>query len=251
MNIKLNGGGSSALFSQFMWRLPNVAGIEVDKIYLSASEGVGFDYIFDQYYDDSFIDIACSYYGTYASDDRVKLPDGRIALGSIENHPTFNSLKKACSKINIKKNIIEIVDKFSAQFTPNTLGVHVRTADMNIIHPEYGVFTTNDYINRIKDIKDTETIDTIFVASDNNGSIDMIRNVFGNVLSYDCVLREATENFKDDSMHSMNMHNPILWEEAFIEMLLLSRCSQLLCRVSNLANASILFSNSLTKIHRL
>jgi hypothetical protein len=42
-----------------------------------------------------------------------------------------------------------------------------------------------------------------------------------------------------------------LWVEAFIEMLLLSKCGTLICRSSNVNNASIIYSNTLKKIIRI
>jgi hypothetical protein len=207
--------------------------------------------VFDQYCDDTFETVECQNYGCFTGDKYKELSQGRFGLGDIEKYESFARLKEICSKINIKKKITDVLDSYSPVVNGKTLGVHVRTSDMNLVHPEYGNFTTSDYIMKIHEIIRIENINNIFVASDNEESIELISKEFKNVVSYPCKFREKKEVFYNDHMHVENFHNPLLWEEAFIEMLLLSRCGQLLCRVSNLANASILFSNTLTKIHRL
>jgi hypothetical protein len=208
-------------------------------------KGNPFDWIFDQWKDDSFVDFHCYTPGTYSKVDT-------IGLGPIEKSPLFPKMQDVRRLVKVKSYITDKVDKFySENMTSKTLSVHVRTADMNLYHPEFGVFGTDDYIAKIGEILQTEDIDRIFVASDNMESIDRIGKVFGNVVYYDCRFREKKEVFKDDSMHVKNFTNPLLWEEAFVEMLLLGKGCQFLCRVSNLANAAIIFSDTITKVHRL
>jgi hypothetical protein len=237
-------------FSQFMIMLPNALQFDnIDNLYFevlyptkSAVRKGDFNSVFDQYCDDTFIPVICTYYGNYTN-DKIE------GLGPIEKGKDFEKLKLICSKIRFKKDLIDYVNAFAEKNINNSLGVHVRTGDMNFYVPEYGIYHTSDYIARIKDILAQESLYNIFIASDNEESIEKISQEFPQATYVDELIRERYEGFETPIAHQPYI--PRIWEEGFKEMLLLSRCSQLLCRISNVANSSLLFSNTITKVHRL
>ena len=252
MNVKLNAFReppvAGGVFSRFMWLLPNALPYkDVENIYLNPldfywikSRANTFDWVFDQYYDDTFIEVECINMGTYTKRG--------MGYGAMEDAADLHQLKQLCSVLKFKREIADIVDKYSEFMQGDCLGVHLRVGDMNVGHPEFGVYTTQDFINRINTLKPKK----IFLASDNYVSIEMVKHsVDCPVLYMDSFQREDTDDFEYAHVSVNHIDTPRHWQEAFIDTLLLSKCSEMLCRVSNIPNAAQLFSQTLKKIHRL
>jgi len=247
MNLKLHFYHPicPGIFARFLRIIRCGLPYDIDNIYIDSKNNVmkenPFDWIFDQYYDDSFIQGDEIYNGLYNPSE----------LGVIERSDDFGKLKLICSKIKIQKNILDWVENNSQEINENCLGVHIRLGDMNHHHPQHGVFYNNDYINKINKIINTENINKIFVASDNDESLNILRSHFGHQMIFSPnMIRGKKSNFDESPMHT-NLQNKIFWEEAIKEVLLLSKCNQFLCRISSLADTSIIFSKTFTKIHRL
>lgn len=249
MNIKLNyyNTGDIGIFSRLMRMISNAIPYDVDKINFTSDNGNEnpYNWIFDQENDDSYTNIECKYFGSFVP---KHTPSG---LGKIEESENFDKLKLLISKIKIKKHILDWVKINSSNFGENCLSVHVRLGDMNLHHPQFGIATINDYVQKIKEVIDNNNIDKIFVASDNDESLEILQKHFPTqILFIPNMIRSKISNFSVSPIH-INLNNPTYWEESLKECLLLSKGNQLLCRVSNLANASIIFSDSTTKIYRI
>ena len=65
------------------------------------------------------------------------------------------------------------------------------------------------------------------------------------------MLRGVSEVEDTGHLQAENLSTKKLWEEAFLDMMLLSKCSQLVCRTSNVVNASILFSDTIQSVIRI
>jgi len=236
MNIKLNLHiVPGSIFSKFMQMLPNALPYDVDRIYFNVDDGRidgnPFDWVMEQSYDETFLNVECPYRGSYTK-------HGVDGLGPLEESKDFDKMKQICSKIKLNIN-----DGDGCE-----LGVHVRLTDMNVTHPEYGYVTIKDYIDKILELKPQ----SIFIASDNHKSIsDIIDSYTGEVNYIPLMIRCDTDSVNTNIVQRHNLNNNIFWVEAFTDMFMLSKSTELLCRVSNFSNASILFSNSITKIHRL
>jgi len=241
------------VFSQFIVMLPNALGFDIENIYFNnpkderIPDGNPFNWVFDQREDLEYIEKDCTFHGSYT---KKGLPGADIPgtnlFGNIEDGKPFRELKSIVKKVVIKPKLLSVVDSFCKDnINDKTFGVHVRTTDMNQVHPIYGVFTTEDYIRAIGEILKTEDISNIFVSADNTLSIHQIEKEFGNVVYFDSKIRPES--------HALwtSMNDSLYWEEIVIWCLILSRCNQLLCRVSNGSNAAILFSDTIKKIHRL
>lgn len=224
---------SGAVFSQLMIMLTNACDIVVDNIYLQSDdrrfgiEGNPFDYIFDQQYDDSYVDIICNRNKSYPK---------------AEEADNFDNLKYLVSKLRVKHEITEEINRLQSY----DFAIHIRTGDMNVIHPEYGVFTTADFIQKCRYI----VKGPIFVASDNHEAIEMMRKDY-DVITFPCTIREIDETFTTYGTWIRFAYCYQIWREAMTDMLCLSRAKELICRTSNLSNAAILFSNTINQIHRL
>ena len=122
---------------------------------------------------------------------------------------------------------------------------------MNIHHGDvYGNLVFEDFLNEIQKLK--EDGKKIFVASDNNESLSKLKSLYNDDIVYvNDFLRGETETEDTLILQANHFKDVQLWEEAFIEMLLLSKCGTLICRTSNLNNVAIIYSNSLKKIIRI
>jgi hypothetical protein len=222
-----------ATFSQLMVMLTNACDMWVDNIYLQSDDrrfgitGNPFDYLFDQSYDSSYVDIICNRNKSYPR---------------VEEADNFANLKYLVSKLRVKPEILNSV----LRLKPYDFAIHIRTGDMNTTHPEYGVFTTADFVQKCRYI----VKGPIFVASDNDDAIEKMRKDY-EVVTYPCLIREVDETFTTYGMWIKYAYNYQIWQEAMIEMLSLARAKELICRTSNLSNAAILFSNTINQIHRL
>ena len=248
--VKLNiaGGG---IFSKMMLGVQNIESdkLDVQDCYFSTVDHRAlneaqfnpFNYILDQTLSQDHIDFQCHFQPSYNS----KNHSGK---GQIENSSEYLRLKDIASGLQYQEDLIQIIDSHAKILDTDTVGVHIRMCDMNIYHAsDYGKLMLDDYIKAITD--ETDSGSRVFVASDNLESLEKLRALFGSRLLYvDGLMRAKTEAEDTLNLQIDNLNNPTLWKEAFLEMLLLSKCSKLICRTSNLANMAIISSNTIKKI---
>ena len=255
MNIKVNtkGGG---IFSKFMLAIQYINSTidDVDKlneIYLdidrniptehltnedkswifAVGENNPFDYVLDQNPNCKFDEVLRVY------------PDGFGTYLNINKTPELHRLKTIVSKLKIKDTVINKLKPIKGK----VLGVHIRLTDMEIWHPEHGTgITTNTFYEATKNIIERESFDSIFVSSDNDESIEYFKQ------KMDIVYNDVGNRVKwaGDGRHQMGMQlnrsgDEDFWIDTFLEMLSLSKCNTLIYRVSNLNNASVLFSQAI------
>jgi hypothetical protein len=246
VSLQITGGG---VFSKMMLAIQSIAhlGYELENCYLNIVDDRALspertnplDSIIDQSYDSSYIPVGCIFAPSYNSRDRV------------EESGDYEKLKRIASQLKYKPELSVLVDDYVylLGIKDNTIGVHIRLCDMNIIHgADYGVLTFNDYLEAIQEELKSNNAN-IFVASDNEESILKLKAIFGNRISYVPNLIRAKTEIEDSSvLQSDNFKSTKFWQEAFLEMLLLSKCSTLICRTSNVANMAIISSNSIKKI---
>ncbi len=209
---------------------------DIDNIYIEVRDNEykapsnAFDYIFNQKCDDSYKVIDCGFVGRPWT-DFAKFEDLEL-------------IKSVCRLLKFKDEILNKVIQ-----RDNCLGIHFRGKDMNTFHPEYGIFTYNDYFNKLKTV---DKFDSVFIASDN---IDDETRFFEDIkiptYSYHNPLRSTKGKNDVNSLNKLNMSDINFWQEVFVDMLTLSSCEGLIYRTSNLAFASIAFSNTLTKLYKL
>jgi hypothetical protein len=245
INVKAGG-----VFSKFIFTIQNIQKIDVDfeSVYinncddrsLTGNENI-FNFIFEQNIGENQIPHKCEHLGNY---DKLK---------PIENSDKLNDYKKIVNKLKFNKNFNDIFQKHlnELKIDETFIGLHIRLCDMNIVHAkDYGTVTFDDFINELQKHITNDT--RVFVASDNYESIEKLKKILGDKLFYvDNFIRGKNENENTANLQLVNFKNKKLWEEAFIEMLLLSKCGTLICRSSNVNNVSIIYSNTIKKIIRL
>jgi len=234
----VNAGG---IFSKYMFVIQNAIKHEFDSMYLNVTDNRTisnvFDFVLDQKIENDFYRINCENLGTY---DKIN---------TIECSPNFNKYKNLLKKIKIKQTILDKVDEYvkKLNITENTIGIHLRLTDMNIHHiKQYGSLSFENFSSNMDIDKD------YFIASDNHESIEKLKQLFGDKIKYVPNMIRCEKEIDDSTLLQIdNFRNEQFWVEAFLEMLILARCGKIICRTSNLINASIIHSNNINEIIRL
>jgi hypothetical protein len=234
----IDAGG---IFSKYMFGVQNAIKHEFDSMYLNITDNRtisnAFDFVLDQKIETDSYRINCENLGTY---DKIN---------TIENSPNFNNYKELVKKIKIKQTILDKVDEYveKLNITEKTIGVHLRLTDMNIHHiKQYGSLSFENFLSNMDTNKD------YFIASDNHESIEKLKQIFGDKIKYIPNMIRCERETDDSTLLQIdNFKNEQFWVEAFIEMLILSKCNKIICRTSNLINASIVHSNNINEIIRL
>jgi hypothetical protein len=237
-SLNMYAGG---IFSKYMFGIQNAILYESDSYYFNIMDERTnpdmFNYVLDQTHDSNYQEIICDNLGSYHK------------FNPIEKSKNFDQYLKIIKKLKFKKELLDKVDYYVRKFgiDSSTVGVHIRLTDMNIEHEkDYGVLSFEDFKSQLN--SDTK----YFISSDNNESIVKLIELYGDNIKYiDGMIRCEFEHINSSSLQLDNFKRPELWIQAFLEMLLLSKCGTLICRSSNLSNASIINSKTIKKIIRL
>lgn len=206
------------------------------------------NYVLDQQTDHTYADMGELPIGTWYS--RFK---------RMEESPSLDRYKRTLQKLKIKNHIRFAVDSFCKQnnIGNHTLGVHVRMTSM-VIHtrrPDEIDISWDNYYRAIDAELNTGNYGNIFVASDNNESIELLNRRYPNMVKFfPNMLRFPTiyiTNYSDWHWDYDQFFMKPWWEESFIETMTLARSGGLVCRESNLSNMALVFSNSIKKVSRV
>lgn len=206
-----------------------------------------FNYVLDQKKGTSYV------YGGY-----LKMGPAYNKENKIERSSRFQDYKRVLSKIRFKPELYFHSERFSKEnnITSETLGVHVRLTTMNMLHWNlYQQLTIDDYIRSIKIEFISGKYKNIFVASDNDESIQKLKDEFGDkIITHKDFIRYPKEQHKDffDNIPEYDwFYQKRYWVETFNDCMVLSRCGGLICRESNFSNMAILLSKGYKNIVRV
>ena len=165
----------------------------------------------------------------------------------------FMLFKSYAQGLQFSEDILSRVSMLSHLVPERTLGVHIRLTDMNIIHPNYGIFSYEDYLNRIKDYVEKYEITTIYVASDNWESIlKLVNDLPGIKINYLESAKRVNGEEDDNLAHQYRMFkDKEMLTETIVDALLLAKCTYLIHRISNYANFALLRSKSIKHSYNL
>jgi len=245
--LNVNAGG---VFSKFMFIIQNIQRINpnFDSVYinnldsrsLTGSENI-FNNILKQDNTNNQAIFECKHLGNYSKSN------------PIENSLNLSEYKKIISKLQFTDNFNNKFNKINSilNIDESFIGVHIRLCDMNILHSnDYGILTYNDFLTEIK--KHVTTNTKLFISSDNIESISKLKHDLDNKIYYvKNFIRADLEIENTYDLQIKYFKDYQFWQEAFIDMLLLAKCGKLICRTSNLNNASVIYSNTIKKIIRL
>ena len=150
-------------------------------------------------------------------------------------------------RIPIKYLFIEECDAYFEKLFKDQLviGVHVRGTDMNkglklhTIPPQI-----NDIFGHVDSILATNNC-SIFLCSDESKAVEWFTRRYGDRVKTLHAFRAKTETLL--GIHKQNdernHHHYLLGKEVLLDSLMLSKCDYLICGVSNVSSAAVLFNN--------
>ena len=196
---------------------------------------------------------------TYKNMGELPIGNWYNRIRKIENSPDLDRYKRTLQKIKVKNHIYNRVNQFCTDnnIGPHTLGIHVRMTSM-VIHtrnPDEVDVAWEDYYKTIDYEIRTGNYGNIFIASDNNESLELLDKRYPNMVKYiPNMLRFPKiiiDNYNDWSWDYDQFFMKPWWEESFIEAMVLARCGGLVCRESNLSNMAVVFSNTIRRVVRV
>lgn len=134
------------------------------------------------------------------------------------------------------------------------ISVLCRTTEMNLVHPEYGVRTIADHINKVKEALDKYNhIKKIYLVTEDSESVKEFKLEFGDILCcFDGVFRRTNEDYTNindkDGMWFLNSnrrnHLDLLGAECLYQTLVLSKGTYFVCKQSGISSAALVWSKS-------
>jgi|GEM_PF-1373443 len=154
--------------------------------------------------------------------------------------------------IRIKPNVTDHLDAIlPTDEKSNYLGVHVRGTDQrSLCLPEHPIpNTVATYLEQTKLLDQEYQYDGIFLACDEQETLDLFQKHFGSKLIHSSAHRSSANSpctttisydwlFSADRKH----HRYLLGLEVLIDALLLARCKHLACGPSNVSRAAMYFA---------
>lgn len=152
-------------------------------------------------------------------------------------------------KIVWNKEIIKNFDIFKEKYiNNNTLGIHIRFTSMKAHNNIYGNVSFNKYIDNINLFINKYNINNLFIASDNEEAIEIIKNNFPNCKINYLENINRCENIDDNGWDKEifnRCNNKESFKEVIYDVLLLSNCKYLIHRVSSVSNLALLLSDTI------
>ena len=174
----------------------------------------------------------------------------------IHHHAEMQRIKRICRLNPICPSIVSEVDRYASLFgiNENSLAVHVRMTDMNTIHAnDFGIVTHETYSMMIDHMLQSHpNIDNIYITSDNTESIHMLQARYSDRYR----ITYVTDSYRREKEDSENCNFqryainvlPEFHLRAFTELLIASRCSYFIYRISDYSNFCILYSDTIQVI---
>lgn len=188
---------------------------------------------------------------------KLSIPDFNLTIGAslTDDLKLNNYLNKRAEIIRkyitfsdkAKQYLSESTDKMLAG--KKTLGVHVRGTDMNVGYNGHAkVVTPEEYLEATKQTFYAGEYENIFLATDENKSIELFQKEFGNtLLFFTDILRsndgQAVHFLKSERIN----HKYLLGLEVLRDMYTLSICDGLVAGVSNVSLAAQMMKKSYKK----
>jgi hypothetical protein len=242
MNILLDVG-AAGIFSKVMFAIQNLVKYNPENAYVNCLDENAniiytnpFDYVFEQpKVDRTYERYFAQGLGSYTYRNKI------------EESALFYSYKNCAEKFVFTKDLREFIHSNRNLVSHNTIGIHVRLTDMNVLHKIYGVYNIDHYLQLAESLL-LKTDANIFVASDNDESLCRFRGEFGERVGYvPNMLRCKQDDGNSTQLQYDLMYKKRFWLEAFLEMYLLSKCDTIVCRTSNLSNVAKIFSKKKQK----
>ncbi|MBR1439614.1 MAG: hypothetical protein IJ589_00165 [Lachnospiraceae bacterium] len=148
----------------------------------------------------------------------------------------------------IKEQLEETAKRFDGYSF--VIGVHYRGTDMRAgtysDHPVTHIL--NEYIDNVERVLDQHPDAVIYLATDEEAAVTTFSNHFGNIVLSQNAFRSAASNSTQDGIHFQENNRPHHRYQMGLEVLtdawILSKCSALICGLSNVAGAAVLWNQN-------
>jgi len=162
----------------------------------------------------------------------------------------FNNISYLCKKIKFNSKYFD--ELYLNNNLNNSLCVHFRLTDMNLVHNKNNFKTYDCFLNETIKILQANKIESIFIASDNHESINKIINDINYLnipIKYNkTIYRGKTEIENIFETLLKNNNSKELYIDCMKDVLCLSQGHYLIHSLSNVSNLAILLSNTLNNI---
>ena len=158
-----------------------------------------------------------------------------------------------------KSNLLEQIDEiYKREFSGHVvLGVMARGAEYNKLHPMYGIFNIDDYLNGVRKVlSNNPSISKIFLVSEESDYIDKLNEAFPNSYYVPNVFKrtDETEEYINKVHCWCNVstkrkdHCRKLGEEVIIQTKLLGKCDYLFGGMCGVFCGAILWNENLKDV---
>jgi hypothetical protein len=165
---------------------------------------------------------------------------------------TDHEISKYFSRIKIKKEILQKIDSFEIKnFKQNDkiLGVHFRGSTYKTARGHSFPLTKNLMIKNIQFLLKKFNYDKIFVVTEEQGYLKVLKKNFRDrLIYYDSYRMKKKDSF---TIYPRKKHRYLLGEEILIETVLLSKCDGLTFVKSNVITAAKMFAKKKIKLHEI
>lgn len=173
--------------------------------------------------------------------------------------PHYDVMRSIVSKNKLSPILLNKVEHYKEQFKidVNTLAIHIRLTDMNVYHVEdHGYRSFGDYCTKLNEMLEKYTnINSIYIMSDNMESIQKLKNMYSDKYKVNYIIDNIRPAEEEGNCLNfvINQYNtePDIEIKIFTEILIASACSYFIYRVSDVANFTILYSNTFKAIECL
>jgi hypothetical protein len=246
--------GSILWILQFMnkyIKTNNLNYYDIKNIFIEKKIAGNFDNIFDDNYDNNV---------------KILIFEDRKNIENVDYNYVYNNdeYKLLAKKICFSEKIKNVVSNELINISNNILGVHFRFTDMNSMHTKNKPICYTDYLNTILEYIKKKNIQDIYVASDNDESINKllkeeslkdIKIYHRNIKRYPTEkadkndlkwYKNTNKKFPHPYLNNFaHINNPNIHLECIIDFILLSKCKYLIFPYSNVSNMALLLSTSI------
>lgn len=213
------------------------------EYYFEAMKGIGLK---EAYESDNYILSS----GKYLSE--MGVPVYEVNQGHITDEMVKNLLPVVKEYMTVKAEIRNSVEMFIEQNglkDCQTVGVHVRGTDMHVtqkghtLPPKYEKIT--EQIDSL--IKQDNSI-RIFLCTDEEKVVDVMKKQYGERIVCFDEYRASADDTSNKGLHKENKktirkhHRYLMGVEILKDALMLSKCDYLICGISNVTSAAVLFN---------
>lgn len=153
--------------------------------------------------------------------------------------------------MKIRPAIINDIERFKKESRWDgfkMIGVHVRGTDMHVAHTGHTVSPkVEEMIDRISVLMKTDDRYKLFLCTDEQKVVETFLQIYNEKVIY-CKEYRSTSGkevgiHKDKRPVGRKDHRFLMGKEILSDAILLSQCDGLICGISNVTNAAVLFNN--------